>query len=472
MPARLQTGVRTSQPSGHDPYARGGIGNVVRRGVDPLIDLSTQEGVARLYEGNGLRLLKVLPDVHPMFDKELWNVLNLACAPGDLSVSAVVDDGNGEEVDDEATASLKAVFQNLPAEIGGMAGLARQLTQEAMLTGLPCLEAVPGPTGSGLVGIFPVDSLTVGFRREADYSLVPRQRQNRASGHSWVDLDLRTFFWRAMNPMVDNPYGRPPLGVALHACLGDIAMIADLKRAIHLVGHPRLDQSFDFQESVNFAVLTLKMKPTEANEWAFKQFLRARQLATELRTDDVLLHDKNIETKVLEGGAGFAGLEPILAFLRHNVIVALKSMPTLMGVNDGSTQTYTTVEWAIYASGLESARGLVAELLWQAASLHFRLIGSKARPKVKTKPIRTTDNMVEAQTEAIKIRNERIKYDDGLIGPEDYSRNVTGSAPYDLAKLKARPALDAAARQGSTTGETAATVRFGRAGEPAKRVQA
>ena len=470
-------GTRRSKPDGHNPIGRGGVGHVVRRGVDPTLAhaLTTPGGVASLAVGNALRLLKLLPDVHPMVDKELWNVLQLACAPGDLQILAVVDGPNGEEIDAEGTASLDALWKSLPPEIGGLYGLQRMLTQEATLTGLAFVETVPGRSGEGVFEIWVVDSLSILFERDDTGHLSPMQRQANAppsaNRNGYVPLSKDLCFWRAVNPMVDEPYGRAPFGVALNECLRDIAMLKDLHDAIHLTGSPRIAQGFDFKEMILFA-RQQGMDAKEATDWAWSQFQKARDVAGTLRSDDVLMHDKNAEVKLLSAPGAFAGLEPVLVFLRERITMALKTMPMLLGVTDSSTETYADKAWEIYAAGLESIRGYVAEIIYGIAGLHLRLQGRPSRPKVKTQKIRTTDALAEATTLRAKIANERELIDMGFKDPEQSSKDLTGSAPFDpvrAARITARPATEGTI---ATTTQATKAVSFKRGGKPAKAARA
>ncbi|RYG33916.1 hypothetical protein EON81_16940 [bacterium] len=442
---RPQAVRRQTEPQGINPYANNGLGIIARRQIST--DACDREGVHRLALGNPLRLLKILPEVHPSVGLALWNTNRLACAPGDLSIQAI--DASGK-VDPEGTAALDALWSSLPSEIGGLLGLQTQLTQELVLTGLCCAEAVPGAAMQGVAAVWPVDSLSIAFCRDRETGrAMPMQRQfypqrsaDMQFGH--VALDVDTFFWRALDAMVDEPYGRAPYAPALTEVLADIGMMQDLRAAMHATAYPRLAVGFNWNESYKVALEQHKLKGADATAWVEARFQELVAAMGDLAPDDTFLYDSTGDLKTLTPGDGYQAINQVLQFLRQRIIQALKTLPTLMGINDGSTQTYTTVEWAIYAAGLEAIRGHVVDVLVSIANLHLRLLGKPLKARADVKAIRTSDGLVEAQTEASRISNTKEKVRLGWITHEEAAQTITGSKPagkYDPAAYgSAKPA--------------------------------
>ena len=301
-----------------------------------------------------------------------------------------------------------------------------------MLTGLPFLECVPGPSLTGLRRLYPVDSLTLRFNREGDdddvvaYQL---QRFPRSDGKTGGDvrLDAARMFWRPLDNFPDDPYGRAPFAAALSEVLRDLALMQDLTDAIHNAAWPRLAIPFNFKEMFEIAKLYGITDELEASEWVNKEFQNTVAEYNKLNPADNLHYDASGRVLAIEGGKGLASLEPILVYLRQRIMQALKTLPTLMGINDGATQTYTSVEFAVYAAGLESIRSLVVDLLVKAASLHLRLQGKPLIAKAKYEKIRTTDAQMEATTEQTRIANAVMKRDQGWITQDQASQEITGS---------------------------------------------
>lgn len=445
-----RSGGRQTRPQGYNPYLRGGAGLLARRADDPRLLLARKD-LARYAESSPLRLLALLPDVHPAVGLATWNALRLACAPGDLQIVAVQDSAPGEAddtMDPDATAAIADLWESLPQEIGGLQGLQTTLTLSGLFTGLMAVEAVPGRRGSGVSGVWPVDSLTLAFFRDsADSGAIPHQRQTGAP-NGFKRLDGPGFFWRALDSFADDPYGRAPYAPAVSEILADLALMQDLRDAVHNAAWPRLQFLFDMKATHEYVVETLGITNRYEVSAKIKElFQEVVTYAQTLRSDDNVVSMGTTGTNVIEGGKSFAALEPILTYLRQRIVQALKTLPTLMGINDGSTQTYTTVEWAIYAAGLETLRGIVAQLLVGVARLHLRLLGLDRKVKAEMQPIRTTDAQMEANAEATRIENEVRKRDEGWQTQDDAARAITGSAAVPEGERYQQPDAPAPAPQ-------------------------
>ena len=394
----------------------------------------------------------------------------LGCAPGDVDVYAVrVSDG---ERDETASGSLGELW----SANGGLDGLVRELSQQLRMAGMATVESVPGARGRGVAQVCPFDPLTTDFRRDAELRLVLRQKQAGAPGDGFVDLDPTTVFHRGLRATADNPYGRSMYGSALTEILRDLARTMDVGAALHLVGSPRYDVSVKF-----FGFLAQAMKPLSeggtglsfdrALETAQKMLEDTRDTVGTLLTDDAFVHTDDAATEVLSAGSAFTGMEPVLIVFRQRLSQALKTPGTLLGISDGSTDTYSTKELEVYGKGLATVRGIVLELVWEIAALHLRLLGLACRPKIDAKPIRTVDALAEAQARKAEIDNEFSLVRAGMRSEDDASQRLTGSGLSSEGEARAKayfsapaPATDAT----STTidGKTGA-VSFRRGGKRA-----
>lgn len=420
------TGMRVSEPN--PPTIPNGLQVIPRRSVESGM-LTTRAALGTSLRDTPLRLLTYLADVHPALSLALWNALRLTTA----GVRIVAVDAASLEQDDAGTAELEALFASQPREVGGFEGLLTTGILWAMLTGLPFYEAVPGKRGEGVRRIIPVDSLTIAFIREGeDQVCVPLQRQTYPTAGEaklgYTALPPALMFWSPLDSLPEDPYGRAPYATALSECLRDLAMMADVQQVIHRTGYPRGAVGFNFSETFKIASEVFGIKdPVEAQDFVMEQFRATVTACDQIKPEEWFHFDSNGNFQVIEGAKGFSGLNELLVFLRQRITQSVKSLPTLMGINDGSTQTYTTVEWHIYASAMESIRAKVAGLLAEICSLHFRLQGRPLLAHVEAEPIRTNDAMIEAQTEAMHINNAARKRDEGWITNDQAAQMITGT---------------------------------------------
>jgi hypothetical protein len=206
-------------------------------------------------------------------------------------------------------------------------------------------------------------------------------------------------------------------------------MMQDLRDSVKHAAWPRLKIGVNLSELHEVAANILNIRdPNAAAAWVQERFDAVCRYVQTLKADDAIVHDsQGTGTEKIDGGA--FNFDPILNFLRHRIVEALNSLPTLHGINDGNAQTYVSVEWAIYAAGLHTLRDVACFPLVRAANTHLRLLGMPLVAQLQAKPIRTNDDLQDAQTEATKILNAVAKRDQGWIDQEEASIEVTGTGP-------------------------------------------
>lgn len=412
---------RSSEPDGWNPL---GTGVIPRRGTDPL-QYFTSDQLRNLVLTNPLRVIADLPYLHPAVDMALNTALRLTCTEDGLTIFAEdgTTDAEGAAVPNpEDTASLDAMWARLPAEVGGsLRGLRTMLMQYGILTGQAIVEAIPGPPLQGISRVLPIDPLTTGFNRkdrESDLTLRQWQRfptnpqatQSPGIGQSqwsynWVEMPMERVKWRSFDPDMKNPHGKSFYTTALNEVLADLAMMQDLRDAVHNAAWPRTKIGVNLTELHKVAVEVYRIgDPKRAAEWVTTRFNDIVEYASNLGPEENVVCDSSGTVETLQAGS-FTGLEGVLSFLRQRIAQSLKTLPTLLGINDGSTFNYTSVEWAIYAQSLETVACVVDDVLIDISNLHLRLIGSKSIARAKRTGIRTNDNQVDANTLSTTITN-------------------------------------------------------------------
>lgn len=435
---------RKSEPKTWTPQMTGGVGIVARRGSKHGSRLMSPEGVEGLARNAPLKLLQELPAVHPTVGFAQWGALR-SMFPRDgwgfraHKPTADPDSVALGEQDPKGTKSVAEMVKQLPREIGGLRGMACTLAISLLLTGMAAVECVPYDSSeksfSGVRRIWPVDTLTIGFGREnRDDDLQPYQLQRwpgdgkrgaSAFINRWVPMNVNTFFWTAIDQQVDDPYGLPPYGTSANEVLADLALMRDLRDAVHNAAWPRMKVGVNLAELHKVAVEVYRITdPKAAAAWVQERFDRVVEYVEALAPDDNIVCDTSGEVKAHEPGS-FTGLEGVLAFLRQRLVQALKTLPTLIGINDGSTYNYTSVEWAIYAAGLEALRDIVLDLMADAFTKHLQLQGSDSIVAAWAEKIRTNDALVDANTEEVVTRNAAVQWMLGFLTQDEASQKVT-----------------------------------------------
>lgn len=448
---------RQTEPKSWHPFVLGGSGILARRGpVDPLFGQTAQQ-LADFATSSPMKLLALLPEIHPGVGLALWNALRLMCPTSGIKLVAKrkpkgANSAGVLEPDPAGTESIAKMFASLPSEINGVDGLMVQLAIQAMFTGMACAEGVPGARLQGLRRIWPVDSMSIWFARpNRDADLQPYQRQRYPIGTlqgvqgqqlrqslppspaglpglmngMYQPLSIDRFKWVAVDPMVDEPYGRAPYATALSEVIADLALMQDLRDSIHNAAWPRYEIGVNKSELHKVAVEVYKItNPVKAAEWVNARFDEICDYVENMGPGDNIVTDSNGHTRALQPGS-FQGLEGVLDFLRLRIVQALKTLPSLMGVGEVGTQ-FTSVEWTIYVEGLETLRALIASILIWMGNLHLRLIGSTSVCEAEYEKIKTNDSLIEANTESVRILNVTNKEKLGFVSHDEAAVEVTG----------------------------------------------
>jgi len=464
---RLNVKGRASQGAGVF-LSKGTLGWLARRGDDFGTTLATApiETLARIAAVSPFDLIIRLPDLSPEVGQALWNALRLGCAPGTVRIKAMtlggetiaddesdpgdlpqVQSGKSEE-DPYGSLKIKELFDNQPEEVGSFDDCLSKNFQMLMLTGMCATEAVPAPRGKGVSAVYPVNSLSLRFKREDSGQLMLYQKQAMSSngfnifqdaglGGVYEPMPMERFFYSSVDGLPDEPYGRSPYGPVLTAFLECAVFLRSLDLAFHRIGMPKINVGLDYKGWAETATQIVGVTdPKEIDEWCITKQQEVIELFSNMEPDDAFFHGTGDLVNTVGAGDKMPDIPGIWALKQARLIEALKTTPALAGIVSGSTETWASVDWKIYTAGLTSIVFKSALPLVRAANLHLRLLGLPLRAELEMEPIRAEQAQLDAQTEAMKIRNEAAKRDQGWQTQDEAAMAVTGSAAVgDPARL-------------------------------------
>lgn len=426
---------RQTEPFGFPSRPAPGGENLIPKRTSLRLADMTGRKLADMADSDPARLLTLLRHIHPGVSKAHWDVQMQAIGPEGLSIVAVRVDESGNETKDEAgTRAIQELWDSQPCELGGLAGIQSTLLTTTLFTGMAAAEGVPGPLLRGVYRVWPVDPLTLVFGRDSkDSDITPYQRQSvvlqggaiKASPNK--RLNKETFFWRALHNWVDEPEGASPYQTVTREVIADLALIQDLRDAVHNGAWPRYVVGFNFKETYEIAVKVMGITdPEEAGQWVHNRFKALVNALKKMPADQNFVVDTAGSVQALAAG-NFAGIEAILAFLRQRIFWALKELPSLMG-EAAHSETYETVAFQVHTAGIETLRSVVLYPLVRIADLHLRLLGMRGlKAKAVYPRIRTSDALIDQQVEEYKIRNAAAKRDQRWQDQETSAIEVTGS---------------------------------------------
>lgn len=382
---------------------------------------------------------------HPTLSLAISNINNSLWFPNSVKYEVYIDGKKDEALTKEA----KNFLARQSKEIGNFRAFHESLTTELFGTGLVFTEVTAkefeGDVPQGLDRIFPVPSKTILFKRNENDYLVPVQFQSLAAqdkldaekktpsdvltgntGTNEVELNAEYCHWVTIGHRITDPHGVAPFAPAINEIIADFAMVRDLRDAIANGAYPRYKFDFDFAETFKVAREVFGIEDAdEATQFVKARLAELQELAKDIPADGNVIGP--IET--LPAG-DFQGLEAMLTFLRQRLAQACKTLPSILGIQEGTASSYSSVEWGIYVSCLESIRAIIAGLVVQILTHHLRLLGNanfEVIPhyaKLRTNEELTSENITE-----VKIRNLCAQVALGWITNEQACEEMRGHLP-------------------------------------------
>ena len=463
---------RQTRPGYFDGFSYGGLsvngvlGIIPRRGFDPASEAFLQgvasgkaEQVRAFAETMPLRLLRVLMTTHEMGAMALSNDLAFTFRPGAMKLVAVKDYKKGKGVVDEAeTAYLDRLWNRTDglarAEMipggqgGGIEALQKALARQQTTDGLSALECVIG--GDGVEDIIDFDPLSVRFR-DTDLGRLTEQRQADAAG-GWRALDLSTVRVAAWNGSRENPYGGPRLGTFLGVGLADIAEQRSLRDWLHASAWPRIAFEFPIEQWIKYATENPEVREgladdggdLTATEWAEREVENMRRVVEGLTSSDFIIMATGGKASALNVAPG-GGVAELLTQRRLRVAQGLDHPPALIGITDGGTQAYATVQLRQYGAKLTGVAQDPDRAVEWIANLDLRARGVDMVARVEREEIVLTDALLDQQARQLQINNLLTLVDRGVVSPEEASIMLTGTGMVDLSRAYA-PVFSAATK--------------------------
>lgn len=370
------------------------------------------------------KLIDLLADLSPEVGKALWDFLRL-CNPG---WEIVAYRPGSSESSEPGQALIGEFLKTLTRLYGTVDVPINALFLNAFLRGALLAEIVL-EKGKTFADLATPDPWAVRFRKEEDPVRGQVWRLGQYQNGTWHSLNFDTIRYVPVDPLSGSPYGRSIVSPALFSSLFLISMLHDLRRVVEQQGYPRLDLSVDMEKLVALMPDDLADSPDDAQEWINAAFAEIQSVYGSLQPDDAYIHGSSITVNRPVGAVGtdsLGAIDGLIRALERMITRGLKSMPLMMGSNEGSSETHANRQWEIMAAGIKSIQHLVESLLGNLLEVMCQANGVQATVEVRFAELRAAEELRDSQVEAMKIANAKAKYDAGWISQEEAALEVTG----------------------------------------------
>lgn len=370
-----------------------------------------------------IRLMEMMADLSPEVSRALWDFLRL-CNPG-WEVEAKRP--GSDTKDERAQGAITAFIASMADRYGSFDIVIGRLFMGPFLRGAICAELVLDERGRMPLDIATPDPSSIRFRRKADpvFGSVwqPGQWQQ-----DFKPLDIPTFRYVPIDPMPSSPYGRPLAAPALFTSVFLLGMLHDLKRVIQQQGYPRLDISVNIEQLLQ-SMPGLGQNPTEFAEFAQSMVDSVQSVYENLQPDDAYIHTSNVQVNKPVGAvdaSSLGGVDAVIVALERMAVRALKTMPLMMGITDNIGDAQATRMWEVHVAGVKSIQHYVETMLGRLFTLALQAQGIQADVEFEFAEIRASEQLRDAQTEAMRIANAKAKRDAGWTSQDEASEEITG----------------------------------------------
>ncbi|MGA4519208.1 hypothetical protein ACPA0F_18280 [Solibacillus silvestris] len=365
-------------------------------------------------------------DAHPDISYAVWNFLRIGNTDYDVKVYSL----GTEEPDEAGELAINELLQRLELpsvdqfEMSrSLKKVANQLMLAAVTRGASALEMVLTPGNDNVAFFAPVDPATVSFKFEND-RYIPYQDDGK------VSLDIPTFLYEGLDPLIDNPYGRGPLFSGLTMVMFQLQILNDLKVVVHNQGYPRLDITIVEEVLLKRMPIAIRNNEKEKSKWLNQKLSEIVEMYNGLEPDDTFVHFDSLKMDSVggkQGGGAMFDPEKLFAVIDNLIMSGLKTLSTVLGRrSQGNTESFAKIEIKLYMKSVEAIQEVVERVLSRALTLALNIQGKQGHVKFKYRPVEIRTELEKAQFEQIHLMNIAYKRDQGWIDQDEAANIAVG----------------------------------------------
>lgn len=363
-----------------------------------------------------LKSLRLIPDeaaaveflkkVNPDVSMAVWNFVRLANQGNSMEFYAP------SKSKDRLT-NLESEWRDFAARINeisnsGLDGLIDQFHYSSFLLGAQGCEVEVTEDRTDIYDVYPVKPQTIKWElleTDGRKTWVPYQYV----GFEKVYLDKKhaNFFWVPADPDIGDPRGTLQLTPVLQAIDFQMQILQDLQAVLHHQGYPRNDISIDIERLLTHCPPQYRNSPTELDKWLKDQYNNIVNVMKGIKPDSDYIHYDEITVNMNQGANAARSLDvrAVTEMLDTQTLSGLKQMAIFMNRNQGVTESWGTVQFRIFCSGIASCQRGSKRLVEEIARLWLRVKGYQAVPVFKHN---TIDWNSEEQRYNVKLMEQKF----------------------------------------------------------------
>lgn len=358
--------------------------------------------------------LRYLRDAIPDVSAGVWAWVRL-CSTGQY-----VEYAGGNETEQREAAELVAaldrrIYEFDHARQQGMDALVQGFFLSVFTYGAFAGEVVLTEDRQHIDRFYVIDPATVRFRRyPSSRRVVPYQEVR----DEVIPLGGPSFFYYALDPDGDNPYGRSMLLALPFVVRLQQQLLEDMGKAQHNAGYPQLHIKFHPPQREPGEALTAYQARVERDYDNIRDGLRRRKPDSNFLTYD------NVDIEYVgPSGRTVRWLESYQA-ISEQVVSALHLAPFLLGRNWGTTESWGRAQYRLVTNNARSVQRGAKRLCEWLRNLEIALAGLPVQVRHHFEPHDSLDQIEAAQAEATRVQTAFALFDRGLLDRETLRRRL------------------------------------------------
>jgi len=349
--------------------------------------------------------IEYLKSVNPDVSMAVWNFVRLSNQGNEMHFLA--PDGKTRRKD------LEDKWRDFASRINeisnsGLDGLIDQLHYSSFLLGAMGVEVEVTPDVKDIYDVYPVKPQTIEWELktiDGREKWVPYQYS--LSKKVYLDSASANFFWVPADPEIGDPRGTLNLSPVLQAIDFQMQILQDLQAVLHHQGYPKNDISIDVEKLLAMCPPNIRNDAVKLSEWLNKQVDDVRKSLESMAPDSDYVHTNDTTINMNQGANAARSLDirAVSELVDTQTLSGLKQMAIFMNRNHGVTESWGTVQFRIYCSGIQSCQRGSKRIIEEISRLWLRVIGEQASPHFKHN---TIDWNSEEQRMAVKLMEQEF----------------------------------------------------------------
>jgi len=322
---------------------------------------------------------KVTPDVA----MAVWNFVRLSNQGHEMAFYSITDKERKSRLRQVELEWREFASRVNQISNAGLDGLIDILHQSAYVKGAQAVEVEVNTSRTDIVDVYPVVPQTIVWElgeRNGRQEWIPYQ-QSLGKKIS-LEPGKANFFWVPTDPDIEDPRGTLALAPVLQSIDFQMQILADLQAVLHRQGWPRNDIVVLTDTLMRNMPPEVKIDPKKQRQWIQARFNEIQTAMEKLDPDSDYFHTDDVEIKMNPGANASRGLDVRAIFegLDTQVLSGLKQMAIFVNRNQGITESWGSVQFRIFCSGIQSIQRGSKRLIEEVARLWLRVRGIQAMP--------------------------------------------------------------------------------------------